>query len=180
MSSSYSSNSNYYYNGSGGQNPSAPLGSSSALEHSPHMAIPSHSHSQRSSPSPSSSVKGPPRKPNTPLSNQQSSLPSGSPLGPPLGPPQPPRSVTALQQQGQQQPPHSGGQPDYTQVSPAKLALRRHLSQERLAQASADQLHGKFLKESKGGKLNLRAHVKASEPCNYSNLMLPHMFGCLG
>lgn len=31
-------------------------------------------------------------------------------------------------------------QPDYTQVSPAKLALRRHLSQEKLAAASAQQL----------------------------------------
>lgn len=31
-------------------------------------------------------------------------------------------------------------QPDYTQVSPAKLALRRHLSQEKLAAASAQQI----------------------------------------
>ncbi|XP_067001599.2 histone-lysine N-methyltransferase, H3 lysine-79 specific [Anabrus simplex] len=39
-----------------------------------------------------------------------------------------PRNVTSLQQ------------PDYTQVSPAKLALRRHLSQEKLAAASAQQI----------------------------------------
>lgn len=39
-----------------------------------------------------------------------------------------PRNITALQQ------------PDYTQVSPAKLALRRHLSQEKLAAASAQQI----------------------------------------
>ncbi|XP_046998857.1 histone-lysine N-methyltransferase, H3 lysine-79 specific isoform X1 [Schistocerca americana] len=39
-----------------------------------------------------------------------------------------PRNVAALQQ------------PDYTQVSPAKLALRRHLSQEKLAAASAQQI----------------------------------------
>lgn len=38
------------------------------------------------------------------------------------------RNVAALQQ------------PDYTQVSPAKLALRRHLSQEKLAAASAQQI----------------------------------------
>ncbi|CAL4067690.1 unnamed protein product, partial [Meganyctiphanes norvegica] len=39
-----------------------------------------------------------------------------------------------MQQQQQQHPQHSRvGQPDYTLVSPAKLALRRHLSQEKLA-----------------------------------------------
>ena len=83
----------------------------------------------------------------------------GPTVGPPLGPPQPPRSVTVLQQQAQQPASHSGQQPDYTQVSPAKLALRRHLSQERLAAASAEQFHGKSL-NSLGGILELRVHDK--------------------
>ncbi|XP_058061678.1 histone-lysine N-methyltransferase, H3 lysine-79 specific [Anopheles bellator] len=55
-----------------------------------------------------------------------------------------------LQQQQSQHPQHAGGhggnnsrpgstssQPDYTQVSPAKMALRRHLSQEKLTHPSA-------------------------------------------
>lgn len=44
---------------------------------------------------------------------------------------------SSQQQQQQQQPSRpnsSSSQPDYTQVSPAKMALRRHLSQEKLAQ----------------------------------------------
>ncbi|CAG4979271.1 unnamed protein product [Parnassius apollo] len=50
----------------------------------------------------------------------------------PHGPHGPPAPYTLLEQRH-----HHSGQPDYTQVSPAKLALRRHLSQERLAAPGA-------------------------------------------
>ena len=56
------------------------------------------------------------------------------------------RPVPVMVSQAQSTPPiaHKSvaalAQPDYTQVSPAKLALRRHLSQEKLAAASAQQL----------------------------------------
>lgn len=56
------------------------------------------------------------------------------------------RAVPVMISQAQSTPsiPHKSvaalAQPDYTQVSPAKLALRRHLSQEKLAAASAQQL----------------------------------------
>lgn len=133
----------YFYSGS--TNSSGPTGSSSTHDHTSAMVTSGHSLSQSVSPLPPAApaVKGPPRKQSTPsLQNQPSSGSSGPPLGPPLGPPQPPRSVSALQQQAQQS--SHGSQPDYTQVSPAKLALRRHLSQERLAAASAEQLQGMF------------------------------------
>lgn len=42
--------------------------------------------------------------------------------------------VTVTNQQSHSRPSSSSSQPDYTQVSPAKMALRRHLSQEKLVQ----------------------------------------------
>lgn len=42
--------------------------------------------------------------------------------------------VTVTNQQSHSRPSSSSSQPDYTQVSPAKMALRRHLSQEKLTQ----------------------------------------------
>lgn len=60
----------------------------------------------------------------------------------PTNPQQQPQQIPLQQQQQQQQqlsgggnnsrPGSSSSQPDYTQVSPAKMALRRHLSQEKL------------------------------------------------
>lgn len=44
------------------------------------------------------------------------------------------RSYTITNQQPHSRPGSSSSQPDYTQVSPAKMALRRHLSQEKLSQ----------------------------------------------
>uniref|UniRef100_A0A1A9WGS3 Histone-lysine N-methyltransferase, H3 lysine-79 specific n=1 Tax=Glossina brevipalpis TaxID=37001 RepID=A0A1A9WGS3_9MUSC len=46
----------------------------------------------------------------------------------------PPPSHISLSQQPPSRPSSNSSQPDYTQVSPAKMALRRHLSQEKLNQ----------------------------------------------
>ncbi|KAL5274114.1 DOT1L family protein [Megaselia abdita] len=47
-----------------------------------------------------------------------------------------------LQQQPPSRPSSSSSQPDYTQVSPAKIALRRHLSQEKLTQIGSTSSNG--------------------------------------
>lgn len=58
----------------------------------------------------------------------------------------------------QQQPPtrpgSSSSQPDYTQVSPAKMALRRHLSQEKLSQQSGGPISGGLASKTIGDLVN--------------------------
>ncbi|CAG9581276.1 unnamed protein product [Danaus chrysippus] len=63
---------------------------------------------------------------------------------------------------------HHSAQPDYTQVSPAKLALRRHLSQERLAAPGArtigDLVNGEIertLEISNQSIINAAVHMSA-------------------
>lgn len=46
----------------------------------------------------------------------------------------------------------SGSLPDYTQVSPAKMALRRHLSQEKLAQQPPEPTTGRSQSQNTAGK----------------------------
>lgn len=50
--------------------------------------------------------------------------------------------ISRYQQQHPARPGSSSSQPDYTQVSPAKMALRRHLSQEKLSQQSGGSSGG--------------------------------------
>ncbi|CAK1544629.1 unnamed protein product [Leptosia nina] len=62
---------------------------------------------------------------------------------------------------------HSAAQPDYTQVSPAKLALRRHLSQERVssgARTIGDLVNGEIertLEISNQSIINAAVHMSA-------------------
>lgn len=51
-------------------------------------------------------------------------------------------STHLAQQQQPSRPSSSSSQPDYTQVSPAKMALRRHLSQEKLTQIGTTPNNG--------------------------------------